>query len=251
MSIQKTSWGKVANWYDNLLENKDSYQKNLILPNILRLLNIKKGEVILDLACGQGFFCREFAAFGAKVIGVDISSELIDIAKKRLSNSEIRYYVGSADNIPFIKDQTIDKTTIILSLQNIDNINGVIKECARVLKLKGILYLVLNHPAFRIPKRSSWGFDERKNIQFRRIDGYLIESKEKIQMHPGINPWEKTISFHRPLQLYFKILANNGFSVTRLEEWISPKKSMVGPRKFAEDTARREFPLFLYLECRK
>ena len=84
MNNSKTSWGKVANWYDNLLEKeKDSYQKTLILPNILRLLQIKRGEVILDLACGQGFFCREFANAGAKVVGVDVSPELIYLEKTR------------------------------------------------------------------------------------------------------------------------------------------------------------------------
>ena len=37
-----TSWGGVAEWYDNYLEtNKDSYQEKVIAPNILRILDIK------------------------------------------------------------------------------------------------------------------------------------------------------------------------------------------------------------------
>ena len=56
-----TSWGGVAGWYHSLLEHEGgTYQKTVILPNILRLLNIARGEAILDLACGQGFFSREF-----------------------------------------------------------------------------------------------------------------------------------------------------------------------------------------------
>ena len=79
----KTAWGKVADWYNDLLEKEaGSYQKTLILPNLLRLLAIKKNETILDLGCGQGFFSREFAKANAKVIGVDIAPELIAIAKK-------------------------------------------------------------------------------------------------------------------------------------------------------------------------
>ncbi len=42
------------------------------------------------------------------------------------------------------------------------------------------------------------------------------------------------------------ILAKHGFAVTRLEEWISNKKSQKGPRVTAEDKARKEIPLFLF-----
>ena len=56
-----TSWGGVADWYDSYLEtNPDSYQEKVIAPNLLRLIDIKKGMKILDLACGQGFFSRKF-----------------------------------------------------------------------------------------------------------------------------------------------------------------------------------------------
>ncbi len=70
-------------------------------------------------------------------------------------------------------------------------------------------------------------------------------------MHPGDNPREKTISFHRPLQFYFKALGKNKLFVSRLEEWSSQKVSEPGPKKEAEDKARREFHLFLFLEAIK
>ena len=251
MNNPKTSWGKVANWYDNLLEKEDkTYQKTLILPNLLRLLEIKRGEVILDLACGQGFFSREFEKLGAKVIAIDLSTELIDLAKKH-NNKSIQYHVSTADNLDFLKNNSIDKTVIILSLQNIENVSGVLKECNSILKPNGSILIVLNHPAFRIPKKSAWGWDDAKKIQYRRIDSYLSESKEGIQMHPGNKPWEKTISFHRPLQFYFKMLNKRGFCVSKLEEWNSNKISEEGPRKNPEDNARREIPLFLFLQAAK
>ena len=66
MKKLKTSWGGVAGWYQNLLSGEGTYQKEVILPNLLRLLNIKKGEVILDLGCGPGFFAAEFLKKGLK-----------------------------------------------------------------------------------------------------------------------------------------------------------------------------------------
>ena len=69
-------------------------------------------------------------------------------------------------------------------------------------------------------------------------------------MHPGDNPKEVTTSFHRPLQFYSKSLFKNGFCITRIEEWNSFKKSEPGPRAQAEDKARKEIPLFLFIETR-
>ena len=246
-----TSWGKVADWYDKMLEEKNNtYQKNVILPNILRLMDVKEYESVLDLACGTGFFTREFFKKSKKVFGIDISSELVEIARKN-SPEKIEYFVSSADNFNFIKNNTIDKIAIILAIQNIENILEVFNECNRVLKNNGKLFLVMNHPAFRIPKKSSWGFDDKNRIQYRRMDEYMSESKNKIEMHPGKNENEDTISFHRPLQVYFKTLKKNGFCVSGLEEWISDKKSQSGPRAIEEDKARKEFPLFLFVEAIK
>jgi len=246
---KSTSWGKVADWYNNLIEKgEDSYQKKLILPNLIRLIKAGKGDVIVDLACGQGFFAGEFAKSGARVIGIDVSSELIDIAKQ---NKSVEFHVSPAHKLNFLQDGSTSKVLIILSLQNINNAQDVIRETSRVLKPKGKLLIVLNHPAFRIPKASSWGWDEARKVQYRRLDSYLSESSEEIQMRPGDKPWEKTISFHRPLQFYFKTLNKNGFSVSKLEEWSSHKTSGTGPKKDAEDRARHEFPLFLFLEATK
>ncbi len=249
---KSTSWGKVANWYDKLLEkDDDSFQKKVILPNLLRVMNLDKNKTVLDLACGQGYFTRIFSEVSGQVFASDISPELIKIAKQRNQKNNIEYYVSSADDIRFCADKTIDAITIILALQNIKNVDGVLKECVRVLKEKGGLYIVLNHPAFRVPKLSGWAWDEQSKIQYRRNDGYLSEFQTEIDMHPGEKKSEKTVSFHRPLQWYVKMLAKNGFAVAKLEEWISHREPTKGPRFAAEDKARKEFPLFLFLEGRK
>ncbi len=248
---KNTSWGKVANWYDAMLENDDdSFQSRVILPNLMRSMNLGKNQVVLDLACGQGFFSRVLAKSGAKVVASDISSELISLAKKHATPG-VEYHVSPADNIKFCADKSVDSILIVLALQNIHNADEVLKECARALKEKGSLFLVLNHPAFRAPKVSSWQWDEQEKVQYRRMDEYLSESKIEIDMNPGKRNSEKTISFHRSLQWYFKMFRKNGFGVIKCEEWISHREPTRGPRFAAEDKARKEFPLFLYLECKK
>jgi ubiquinone/menaquinone biosynthesis C-methylase UbiE len=251
MKEKKTSWGKVSDWYDTMLETgDDTYQEKVILPNLLRLLSLKKGEKLIDLGSGQGYFSRHFFSAGAEVVGVDISPELIERAKEH-SPKEIAFYVSSAEALSFLPKHSFDALVSVLALQNMVDIDAVFANCAYLLKETGRALLVLNHPAFRIPKESSWGFDSEKNMQYRRVDRYLSESSVDIDMHPGQNIKVETVSFHRPLQLYFKLLHKHGFAVTRLEEWISHKKSEKGPRSDAEDKARKEIPLFLALEVKK
>src|SRR3989344_2846247 len=245
MKSKDTSWNNVADWYDDLFSDADSYQREVILPNLVRIAGDVRGKKILDIASGQGFFSHAFAEAGAEVAGVEISQELVNIAREHATNKEI-FYAGSAEKLPNeIKSGAFDVCLCVLAFQNIQKLDAVISEASRTLAYGGRFLIVLNHPAFRIPKRSEWGFDEERNIQYRRMNGYMSESSEHISMHPGKSPQTETVSFHRPLQLYFKSFSKHHFAVERLEEWISHKTSEKGPRKTAEDRARKEFPLFL------
>lgn len=253
---KNTSWGGVADWYNDLLENSsESYQKNVVLPNLIRLVEPKSGLTILDLACGQGYFSFAFAESGAKVIGCDISKELITIANNKSKTANIpnvEFRTAPADSISFIQDKSIDIITIVLAIQNIANIAGTFAECSRILKPDGKLFVVLNHPSFRIPQKSSWGWDEENKKQYRRIDSYMSEQNLTIDMTPGEKDQSKkksTVSFHRPLQQYVKAIAKAGLNINRLEEWISHKESQDGPRSAEEDRMRKEIPMFMCLGC--
>lgn len=254
MDNKSTSWGKVASWYDKLLEtDSDSFQVKVIKPNLLRLLEIQPKMKVLDVGCGQGFFAREMAKAGANVVGVDIAGELIKFAERKALKNE-KYYILSAENLSGLKEKDFDIAISVLALQNIKGYQLVLSEMIKKIKVGGKIVLVLNHPSFRIPKTSAWGYDEKNNIQYRRIDSYLSESQNRIDMTPGEkNEKNKqfTWSFHRPLQVYFKAFNKSGLVVTRLEEWISHKVSDKGLRKIAEDKARKEIPMFICIELKK
>lgn len=241
-----TSWEQSADWYDEYLQGDDTYQTKVILPNVLRLLAVKRGDGVLDLACGQGYFSKHLHDAGAAVTGIDASESLT--AKARDYVPGATFHVAPAEKLPFENAQ-FDAVLCVLALQNMESLQTVFKEVRRVLKKEGKFIFVVNHPAFRVPKRSDWGWDEKEKVQYRRVDRYLSSEKVKIDMHPGMDA-SFTWSFHRSLQDFMKALSAAGFGIARMEEWISHKKSQMGPRSVAEDNARKEIPLFLAIEVR-
>lgn len=250
------SWGKVASWYDNNLSKDDTYQNKVILPRLLELIKPSKVEKIvekkmLDLACGQGFFAFYFQDL-FDLVGVDISENLINIAKKKCTKA--KFFVSKAENINFLKIASFDTVLTVLALQNIKGVSETVCQVARVLKTGGKWHIVLNHPCYRQPKHSSWNWNNYDEIQERSVNKYLTPYESVFIMNPGNKDPQasiSTFSYHHSIQDLMKIFRKNGFAITNLEEWISHKKQDQGPKTEALETAKNEIPMFMYLELTK
>lgn len=249
----------MAEWYDDYLQDEDNYQNKVILPNLLRLLdlgNLPSKSNILDIGCGQGFFIDKIIKENKdkfNIYGIDLGKDLISIAKKNLSKyNNVFLENADASNVSNIKDNSIDLIYSVLALQNMKDLDKVISEMSRVLKKGGRAVFVINHPSFRIPKESDWYFDNTLRRQGRTVYNYMSDKKYVIDMHPGQKALsgsnDQTVSFHHPLQFFSKIFYKNSLAILKIEEWISHKKSQKGPKQQVEDNARKEIPMFMCLE---
>ena len=232
-------WDQAARWYDALVG-----------PGAFRLLDLKKGARVLDLACGQGVFSRFLDKEGMKPVGLDISQELIQAAQKRPSKN-IRYEIGDAAAPEILKDEQFDAGVCLLAVQNMKSLKPVLANVHRLLKPGGRFVMVMTHPCFRIPRQTHWGFDEERKIMYRRTDLYLSESDIPILTPPMAKSKVYTVTYHRPLQSYFDAVSGAGLVVDGMEEWTSHKSSQPGKRAKAENRARNEIPLFLALRALK
>src|SRR6185369_2514889 len=113
-----------------------------------------------------------------------IANELIKLAKEQSGQNE-KYLVLSAENLAGLVNNRFDAAICILALQNIKNLQAAVGEISRVLKSDGRIVLVLNHPAFRVPTASAWGYDEIASVQYRRVDKYLSEISQEVDMTQG------------------------------------------------------------------
>ena len=259
-------WDHVAAWYDKLVgEGQSDHHSAVIIPGTLRLLDLREGEQLLDVACGEGVLARAAAQLGVRVTGVDASGRLIDAAKKRGGGLE-RYETGDARQLDALQlGAEYDAAACVMALMNIDTLDAVFRGVAQSLKPGGRFVAVVLHPAFRAPGQTSWQWDEEESAgpgrtpksdqrQYRRIDGYLTPYSHPIVMNPGAAARGRrpltTTTHHRPIQAYASALARCGFVIESLEEWPSQRQSEPGPRADEENRARREIPLFLAWRAR-
>ncbi len=250
---QTTSWQNINQWYDQIVGNDGMYyHRQIIIPKIKQLLKASSRPIerILDLACGQGVLARAIAE-KHPYVGLDLSNSLIKSAKKYASKPNHHFHVADITKPFSIKDKNFSHSFIILALQNIEDPKACFSEIHKCLIKRGTCIIVLNHPCFRIPRQSHWGYDEKKHLQYRKIDLYNTPVSIPIQMNPGMgNQSNQTISFHRPLSQYIQWLSDTGFVIEDMQEWFSDKHS-IGKNAKQENRARKEFPLFMTLVARK
>jgi ubiquinone/menaquinone biosynthesis C-methylase UbiE len=246
---QNTSWSGVGRWYSDLVgESGHYYHQHVIIPRVVKLLNLEPNDSLVDFGCGDGIMERSIPET-QKYLGVDIAESLLKQARKKAKSSQHRFMHANLSR-PITLPEQYTKAICILALQNMQDGEQCIKNASKALKKSARFVIVLNHPAFRIPRQTSWGIDEEQKLQYRRVNRYMSELEIPIQMSPGKNQQKVTWSYHRPLSTYFSWLKRAGFVVEDCQEWVSDKESQ-GKAAKSENRARKEIPLFLCLVAKK
>jgi len=222
-SIEKEWNNAIESWVDFVRQGKDYYRDELNNPATFALLGNVKGRLVLDLACGEGYNTRLLARKGAKLIGVDLSEEMIELAEEEEKKEKlgIHYLLADACDLSQLSSSHFDIVTCFMSLQDIENLEKAVSEVARVLKFEGRFVFSIPQPCF-----------ETLVVRERRISAstrYFGEVKYPIHwdMERLLKPF-KTTSFHRTLTGYFEALYRNKMHVLRLVE---PRPTKKGLRK--------------------
>lgn len=98
-------------------------------------------EKILDMGVGPGRWSSHFVEMGfEKVVGLDISKEMISVSKKHVDSNRYEGKVGNIDNLPF-EDSSFEKLMCFRTFKYSKRPGEALKEARRVMK-KGGLYLL-------------------------------------------------------------------------------------------------------------
>ena len=193
------------------------------------------GGPLLDVGCGEGRLPRDLKARGYEVIGIDASPSLIASAREADPGGDYRVADGAALPVP---DASMAIVTAFMTLHDIDDLGGAVREIARVLTDDGRACIALVHPINSAGRfetqtpdapfiiRSSY-FEARRYADRVERDGLLMTFN----------------SVHRPLEALFAALEIAGLLAERLVE-IPDTTDPPGDRW-------QRIPLFLHVRARK
>jgi SAM-dependent methyltransferase len=169
--------------------------------DLLERVGVTPGEEVLDVATGTGNLALRVAAAGAQVVGVDLTPELFETARRRASDHgvAVEWVEGDAEQLPF-EDESFDVVLSAFGVQFAPRHEVVAKELARVCRPGGRIGLVSWTPEGQIgelfkimgaympapPDYASppplWGNEEH-------VRGLFAGTGVEVEFARGQNPW--------------------------------------------------------------
>jgi SAM-dependent methyltransferase len=138
-------WGaRPDDWALNEDQQTPSYEE------ALRRVGLERGQSVLDIGCGAGAFLRMVSERGASAAGMDASEALVELARKRVPEADIR--VGEMEALPY-EDDRFDLVTGFNSFFFANDIVAALREAGRVAKPGAPVVIQV------------WGPNERRDLE--------------------------------------------------------------------------------------
>ncbi len=177
------------------------------------------GRRTLEVGCGEGRVCRDLAARGHRVVGLDASPTLVRLAREE--DPEGEYVLGDAAVLPF-DDGAFDLVVAFNSLMDVQDMPRAVSEAGRVLEPGGHLCVCVTHPLADAGTFESGEPDARFVIEGsyfgrRRFEGTF----ERAGLTVTFRGWAY------PLEAYARALEEAGFLVEAIREprYVAPDGS--------------------------
>jgi SAM-dependent methyltransferase len=190
------------------------------------------GRLTLDIGCGEGRLSRDLQKRGHRTIGVDATPAMI--AAARAADPEGDYVVADAAELPFA-GASADIAITFMSLMDVDDMAGAVRDAARVLEPSGRFVAAVVHPI------NSGHALEREHPENPLVmtDNYFDRRRYRDEIErDGLTLTLE--SRHWTLQDYFDAWFGAGFRIDALREVAQP-----------EHPRWSRYPLFLHVLATK
>ena len=219
-------WNEIAEWWDDQIGEGNAFQDLLIEPATLRLLDLKAGERVLDVACGAGRFARRMADLGATVIAIDQAENFITRAKQRSGgNTEhLRFQVCNAadkESLLALSQEKFDAVVCTMALMDMATIEPLISSLPELLKPGGRFVFTISHPVFNSGTSRMTAEQYHENGQLKTRYSVSISDYLTPFQFEGIGVPGQPVSqdyFHRPLSLILNTCFKYGLVLDGIEE---------------------------------
>lgn len=228
----RQAWNENAAFWDERMGEGNDFVNVLIWPATMRLLELRPGDRVLDIACGNGLYARRLAAMGAEVVAFDFSAEMIELARERAADhaagsgglGSIVYHVLDATDEAALLELGQGGFEIALcqmALFDMAEIKPLMRALARLLRPGGRFVFSVMHPCFNSPHMAFMAEvqdreGELVTLYSVKVSGYITATVARGVAIAG-QP-KPQVYFHRPLQVLFGAALDEGFVLDGLEE---------------------------------
>ncbi|RRO16799.1 class I SAM-dependent DNA methyltransferase [Flavobacteriaceae bacterium 14752] len=136
------AYNQWASQYDtNLNKTRDLDQKKT--REILKQYDFKN---VLELGCGSGKNTTYFAERAQKVIAIDFSEKMLNLAQEKINLKHVHFKKANLLKIWPVEDSFADLISVNLVLEHIQDLNNLFQQVYRKLNSKGLFYISELHP---------------------------------------------------------------------------------------------------------
>ena len=180
------------------LRDSDCNANDLIeQPAMRKLLPDLNGKSVLDLGCGYGHNCIDFVGRGAaRVVGIDISEKMLDVAKEESVNAKIEYRNMSMTDISNL-NETFDFIYSSLAFHYVKDFDAFAKDMYSVLNAGGQLLFSQEHPIITSTVDGAGHFNKDENGEkvSYTFSNYNQPGERKIHWYvDGVIKYHRTFS---------------------------------------------------------
>ncbi|MFC3956853.1 class I SAM-dependent methyltransferase [Halovivax cerinus] len=143
MPIARPAFDRLAAGYDRIGDTKPS-NASLERPATTSMLSDVDDEFVLDAGCGVGHLTEELIGRGARVIGLDVSVEMLEYARDRAPAADF-VAADLGTTLPFTPN-SFDGVASSLAFHYVEEWDPLFRELARVLRPDGWLVFSVQHP---------------------------------------------------------------------------------------------------------
>jgi 2-polyprenyl-3-methyl-5-hydroxy-6-metoxy-1,4-benzoquinol methylase len=227
------AWERKAAFWDEMMGEGNAFQRFLVGPATERLLEVRQGETVLDIACGNGVFSRRLAELGASVVATDFSEKFVELARTRTERAgygdAVEYLVADAtdeERMFALGEGRFDATVCNMALMDMPAIDPLMRILRRLLKPEGRFVFSVQHPAFN--SNAVRLVLEEEDREGTLVETYSVKVTGYMHVPPGKGagmPGEPAphAYFHRPLSELFGACFRAGFVVDGVEEPSFPR----------------------------
>ncbi|WP_283966290.1 class I SAM-dependent methyltransferase [Tritonibacter sp. AK171] len=211
-------------------------------PAIRALLPELAGKRVADLGCGFGWASRWLRAQGAdRVLGLDLSQNMIDRAQADTSDSAITYRIADLDRLE-LPETAFDLIYSALTFHYVQDFERLIRMIYAALSAGGDLVFTIEHPIFMAAAHPHWIEDEDGRKTWP-VNGYSNEGERRTDWFA-----KGVLKHHRTLATTINTLINAGFTLRRVEEFAPAPEQIAAMPELAEELER---PMMLMVSAYK